>query len=122
MGLDPADLRFLNLAKQRGYGDYEASTIEIVGKLRPIPDFKLPPFAQETDSYAPPSVREMMRRQSLLRPRANADLCTGCGTCVDNCPVSALSMVDSRPVVDADTCIVCFCCQETCPEKAMQLQ
>jgi len=121
MGLNPADLRFLTLAKERGYGDYEESAIEIVGKLHPIPDFKLPSFAQRTDSYAPPNVREMMHRQSLLRPRANPDQCTGCGTCVDNCPVSALSMSDDMPTVDADTCIICFCCQETCPEKAIQL-
>ena len=122
MGLNPADLRFLALAKERGYGDYEASAIEIVGQLQPIPDFKLPPFAERTDSYAPPNVREMMRKQSLLRPKADPDLCTGCGTCVENCPVSALSMMDDRPVVDTEICIICFCCQETCPEKTMQLQ
>ncbi|MFH0786266.1 MAG: 4Fe-4S binding protein, partial [Pseudomonadota bacterium] len=50
------------------------------------------------------------------------DLCTSCGTCLDQCPVSALSFADRIPVVEADTCISCFCCQELCPEKAITLR
>ncbi|MBC2717341.1 MAG: DUF362 domain-containing protein [Desulfobacteraceae bacterium] len=44
-----------------------------------------------------------------------------CGTCVTQCPVSALTMSGDFPEVDVDTCITCFCCQELCPEKAIQL-
>ncbi|MGA2107469.1 MAG: 4Fe-4S dicluster domain-containing protein, partial [Syntrophorhabdales bacterium] len=67
-------------------------------------------------------IQENIHSRTIMRPRANPDLCTGCGTCVDQCPVSALSINDHVPEVDADTCITCFCCQEICPEKAIALQ
>jgi formate hydrogenlyase subunit 6/NADH:ubiquinone oxidoreductase subunit I len=64
-----------------------------------------------------------MNSRTILRPKADPELCTACGTCVDQCAVSALSMGDDNlPQVDADTCITCFCCQEICPEKAITLQ
>ena len=44
-----------------------------------------------------------------------------CWTCVEQCPLSALSLVDALPVVDPEQCIACFCCQEMCPEKAIRL-
>jgi uncharacterized protein (DUF362 family)/NAD-dependent dihydropyrimidine dehydrogenase PreA subunit len=122
MGIDPDDLIFLRTAKERGYGDYSKDKIEIIGELTPVPDFKLPPFLGKNESFGPPNVQEMMRRQSLLRPKPDEELCTGCGTCVENCPVSALTLIEGLPVVDKDKCIICFCCQETCPEKAMQLR
>ncbi|MDA8407336.1 MAG: 4Fe-4S binding protein, partial [Deltaproteobacteria bacterium] len=56
------------------------------------------------------------------RPQADPDLCTGCGTCVEQCPVSALSMGDQIPEVDQEKCITCFCCQEICPEQAISLK
>jgi len=47
--------------------------------------------------------------------------CTGCGTCVDTCPVEALKIVDSKAVVDPDTCIDCGSCVDECPEGAIEL-
>jgi len=58
-----------------------------------------------------------------MKPQADPELCTGCGTCVEQCPVSALSMSSNTvPQADADICISCFCCQEICPEKAIALR
>jgi uncharacterized Fe-S center protein len=57
-----------------------------------------------------------------MRPQADPERCTACGTCIEQCPVSALSMQDDLPRVDADICIACFCCQEICPEQAIALQ
>lgn len=121
MGLEPGKLRFLQKAAENGLGSYESNAIEIVGELTPIPDFKLPPLGGEaiTGSTA---LQDMIHGKTLLRPKADPDLCTACETCVDQCPVSALSMVDDIPKVDADTCIMCFCCQEICPEQAITLQ
>ncbi|MBW2031021.1 MAG: 4Fe-4S binding protein, partial [Deltaproteobacteria bacterium] len=121
MGVDPAKLRFLQVAHGRGYGDYRENHIEIIGHLEPIPHFKLPPFLDETGEAAIPGSPQIMERQLKLRPRAERDLCTGCGTCIEACPVSALSMKDETPAVDPGKCIVCFCCQEKCPERAIQL-
>jgi uncharacterized protein (DUF362 family)/NAD-dependent dihydropyrimidine dehydrogenase PreA subunit len=120
MGLAPERLRFLRKAKADGLGDYDLAAIDVIGDLKPLPDFKLPPLggAAIRDNTA---IQELMTTRTLLRPQADPDLCTACGSCVDQCPVGALAMADDRPVVDADTCITCFCCQEICPEKAITL-
>jgi uncharacterized protein (DUF362 family)/NAD-dependent dihydropyrimidine dehydrogenase PreA subunit len=120
MGLDPGRLRFLQKAREDGLGDHDIRKIEILGELNRIPDFKLPPMGGSAiqDNTA---VQEIIESRTLVRPQADPDLCTGCGTCVEQCPVSALVMNENLPEVDADTCITCFCCQEICPEKAIAL-
>ncbi|MCG6536188.1 MAG: DUF362 domain-containing protein, partial [Syntrophales bacterium LBB04] len=122
MGCEPGRLRFLQKAKESGLGDYDPSAIEVIGELKPIPDFKIPPLGGEAIA-GNSKIREFMESRTLLRPKVNPALCTSCGTCVDQCAVEALSMGENGfPGVDADTCISCFCCQEMCPEKAITLQ
>ena len=41
-----------------------------------------------------------------------------CGSCADNCPVSAISAGDDKYVIDADTCISCGACADICPVGA----
>jgi len=120
MGLDPGRLRFLRKAWEDGLGEYDIRKIEILGDLKPLPDFKLPPMGGSAVQNNP-AVQERIEARTLLRPQADSALCTGCGTCVEQCPVSALAMNENLPEVDADTCITCFCCQEICPEKAIAL-
>jgi len=121
MGCDPGLLRFLEKANEAGLGDYDLNHIEILGELEPLLDFKIPPLGGEAimDNEA---MQGMILHRTLLRPQADPELCTACGTCIDQCPVSALSMDEDIPKVDADTCITCFCCQEMCPEKAIALK
>jgi len=121
MGCDPGRLRFLQKAKAEGLGDYVLGNIEIDGDLAVIPDFKLPPLSGSIniDNQA---LQEMIHSRTILRPQADPDLCTRCEACIDQCPVSALSMIDDLPRVDGKTCISCFCCQEICPEKAITLK
>jgi uncharacterized protein (DUF362 family)/NAD-dependent dihydropyrimidine dehydrogenase PreA subunit len=121
MGCDPGRLRFLQKAKEVGLGEYELEKTEIIGEFQRIPNFKLPPLGGEAIIRNEP-VQAILQGRTLLRPKVDPDLCTNCGTCVEHCPVSALSMNGEVPVVDADTCIVCFCCQEICPEKAITLK
>ncbi|MDQ1335321.1 MAG: hypothetical protein QG552_2271 [Thermodesulfobacteriota bacterium] len=121
MGLEPGRLRFLKKAEELGLGSYDIDEIEIIGELKILPDFKLPPAGGEAISQNK-VIQEMMHSRTLLRPQADPDLCTACGTCIDQCPVSALSMDGDLPRVDSDICITCFCCQEICPEKAMTLK
>jgi len=121
MGLDPGRLRFLRKAKGVGLGDYDLSTIELIGELKELPDFKIPPLGGEAD-LRKDSLQKTLHSRTILRPQADPELCTGCGTCIDQCPVTALSMSDNLPQVDADTCIICFCCQEICPERAITLR
>jgi uncharacterized protein (DUF362 family)/NAD-dependent dihydropyrimidine dehydrogenase PreA subunit len=121
MGFDPGRLRFLQIASELGLGDFDAGRIQVDGELRVLDDFKLPPLGGEAIA-GNPEVLEMLEAKTLLRPVADPELCTACGSCIDHCPVSALEFQDAFPVVDADTCISCFCCQEICPEKAITLK
>lgn len=121
MGCEPGRFRFLQKAKEVGLGDYDLSTIEIIGELKPLPDFRLPPLSGERDFHNK-TIQEALHSRTLLRPQADPKLCTGCGTCVEQCPVSALSLSNQLPQVDANLCITCFCCQEICPEKAITLK
>jgi uncharacterized protein (DUF362 family)/NAD-dependent dihydropyrimidine dehydrogenase PreA subunit len=121
MGCEPGQLRFLQKAREVGLGDYDLSKIEIVGNLQPLPDFKLPPLSGAA-VFDNETIQGLIQHRTLLRPQADPELCTGCGTCVGQCPMSALSMRNDLPQVDPDLCIICFCCQEICPEKAITLQ
>lgn len=52
--------------------------------------------------------------------------CTGCGTCVDTCPVGVFEIVDvngeekSSPVNQSE-CIICRACEVSCPEAAIEV-
>lgn len=48
--------------------------------------------------------------------------CTGCGTCVDTCPVGVFEMKDNKSVpVKPQECMVCRACEVQCPEAAIQV-
>jgi Fe-S-cluster-containing hydrogenase component 2 len=46
--------------------------------------------------------------------------CTGCGACVEACPVAAITLVGGIARVDAETCTGCEACIVVCPEDAVQ--
>jgi len=48
--------------------------------------------------------------------------CTGCGTCVDTCPVGVFEIKDGKSVpVKTEECLVCRACEVQCPENAIQV-
>ena len=47
------------------------------------------------------------------------DSCVACGTCIDGCPVGAISEGDIYSI-DADTCIDCGACAAACPAGAIE--
>lgn len=120
MGADPAALTFLARAKALGLGDHDEAAIETIGELKPIRHFTLPHTGNGHGPGAA-AVQAFMDKRIALRPKADPDRCTACGSCVQVCPAEALHMEGAVPVVDADACIACFCCQEMCPEKAISL-
>jgi NAD-dependent dihydropyrimidine dehydrogenase PreA subunit/predicted transcriptional regulator len=50
------------------------------------------------------------------------DLCIGCGTCVEKCPMETIDLEDTIAVVNEDKCIGCGVCAHHCPEDAMHLK
>lgn len=121
MGVDPDSLGFMQKAKAEGLGDYAADEVETVGNLFTVPDFKLPPLAG-AGIASNAALADMMRATIQLLPQADSDLCSSCGACIDQCPVSALHMENDLPLVTEELCITCFCCQEICPEQAITLK
>ncbi len=120
-GCPPERLPFLHKAKALGLGDFDLAGIQIDGELRTIPDFKLPSLGGEAIA-GNAAIQAFLHSKTVLRPKADPELCTACGTCVSQCPAEALSIPEDLPQVDVGKCIVCFCCQEICPEKAITLQ
>ena len=51
----------------------------------------------------------------------NADLCTGCETCLDRCQFGALSIPNDICEANTTRCIGCGVCAMVCPESALEL-
>ena len=49
-----------------------------------------------------------------------ADNCIACGSCVDSCPVQAISEGTGKYTIDAGKCIDCGSCVEQCPVEAIK--
>ena len=47
-----------------------------------------------------------------------SDDCTACGTCIDECPVEAISEGDIYKI-DPDICTDCGACADVCPVEAI---
>lgn len=51
-----------------------------------------------------------------------SDKCTGCETCVNNCPASVYEIQNGKSVpVRVEDCILCRTCESQCPEGAIQV-
>ena len=57
-----------------------------------------------------------------MAAKVDKDECTGCGTCVEECPTEAISLNDDDiAVVNADDCTECGLCVDSCPTSAIKL-
>ncbi len=50
------------------------------------------------------------------------DLCTGCGTCIDRCQMSAITLIDDLSSIERKRCIGCGNCVTVCPSEAIMFQ
>lgn len=57
----------------------------------------------------------------MAKATVDQSVCVGCEACVGVCPVSAISVNDSKASVDADSCVECGACAATCPVGAISL-
>jgi len=48
--------------------------------------------------------------------------CTGCQTCVPECPSEAISISKEKAAVDAEACLDCGVCVDACPEEAISME
>ena len=54
-----------------------------------------------------------------MRIEVDKDVCTGCETCVDSCPYTAIEMQDDKAFIN-EYCQVCRICLSSCPEGAIK--
>ena len=62
----------------------------------------------------------------MVSVRVDAEKCTGCGTCVDTCPVTVFELREVggktvSVVVAEDQCLVCRACEVQCSEGAIEI-
>jgi ferredoxin len=57
-----------------------------------------------------------------MSAKVDEEKCTGCESCVAECPSEAISMVDGKAVVDPDTCVDCGVCVDACPVEAISME
>ena len=56
-----------------------------------------------------------------MAAKTDSEKCTGCGVCIDVCPLEAISLNDGIAVIDEDTCTECGLCVDECPSDAIGL-
>jgi Pyruvate/2-oxoacid:ferredoxin oxidoreductase delta subunit len=59
---------------------------------------------------------------SRYRSFIDADLCSGCGQCLEECPMQNIVLNDSNTAEVRDSCLGCGICTHVCPEEAIHLQ
>lgn len=57
-----------------------------------------------------------------MAAKVNEELCTGCGACVEGCPVEAISLSNGKAQIDGDKCVDCGVCVGECPTDAISLE
>jgi ferredoxin len=58
-------------------------------------------------------------QKNIIMAYKITDDCTACGTCIDECPVEAISEGDIY-VIDPDICTDCGSCADVCPVDAIE--
>ncbi|MFQ6102557.1 MAG: 4Fe-4S binding protein [Anaerolineae bacterium] len=76
------------------------------GILRSVAEFGVPATAVRSDFHSV----------------VDAEMCIGCGDCLERCQFGALSVPDGVCVVDYTRCVGCGLCATVCPTDAMHLE
>ena len=56
------------------------------------------------------------------KPVVDADACTACGICVDECPESCFDLGDVAVLARPDDCTECGTCEDVCPSEAIEMK
>jgi uncharacterized protein (DUF362 family)/Pyruvate/2-oxoacid:ferredoxin oxidoreductase delta subunit len=129
MGLNRAENPVIMEAERRALKPNRLEDIEVIGA--DLAAVKVPDFKRSRVSAGSLGLDRMPWYQRLIepffkdaftvRPRVIWDRCIACGTCIEGCPMEAISFVDERASIEDEKCIRCYCCHEICPEEAIDL-
>lgn len=129
MGIDCTANPIIMEAKRRNLKPSRVEDIEIIGANLAdvkVPDFKQPQTAAGRFGLDPMPwyqrvIEPIYKNAYTVRPKVIWHRCIACGTCIEGCPMEAISFVKERAFIDDDKCIRCYCCHEVCPEEAIGL-
>jgi uncharacterized Fe-S center protein len=62
-----------------------------------------------------------MKQHTDISPIIERKECTGCGRCMEQCPVQAIDSVRKKAVINAGVCIGCAKCITVCPQGAIKI-
>ncbi len=93
-------------------------------KGRPCRSFLCPvchiPLTRDQNSFHSKELKtDSVKSKTLKYQKIDTELCTGCGSCIDVCPVEAISLVDGKAFIKKDICTICRICENECPVKAI---
>ena len=57
-----------------------------------------------------------------MAAKVDSEKCTGCGECVESCPVEAIELDGDVAKVDEDECTDCGACVDVCPDEAIEVE
>ena len=72
----------------------------------------------------------MARLRKMAKVKVDNDKCTGCGTCVEVCPVNVFELKNLPEYPDTqksvpereEDCIACMACVTSCPAEAITVE
>lgn len=65
------------------------------------------------------SFNSNLKTKTMNIPKVNIDICTGCGACIDVCPMEAIVIKDGKAFILEDKCANCRICERECPVEAI---
>lgn len=124
VGHEPISTPVVAKAMARGWTTGRAGDLSLLGDdlaaLR-VTGFRLPVGGRSEMDLVPDFLLPLATRLLVASPFVT-QRCTGCGVCIENCPVQTIAQVGERAQIVLSDCIRCYCCHEGCPEQAIELR
>lgn len=124
VGHEPISVPVVAKAVARGWTTGRVGDLRLLGDdlaaLR-VTGFHLPPGGRSEMDLVPGFLLPLATRLLVANPHVNQG-CTGCSTCIENCPVQTIVQIGGRAQINLSGCIRCYCCHEICPEQAIGLR
>ena len=57
-----------------------------------------------------------------MAAKVDVGKCTGCESCVSECPSEAIKIADQKACIDEDACVDCGVCIDACEAEAISLE